>query len=80
MALGARGTTELTQFVAALDRPRHIWLMTPVAAVDPLLEQLVPLLEADDTVIDGGELALPRRHPASPLARSPGDPFMSIVE
>ena len=54
VALGARGTTELTQFVAALDRPRHIWLMTPVAAVDPLLEQLVPLLEADDTVIDGG--------------------------
>jgi len=54
VALGAQGTTELTQFVAALDRPRHIWLMTPVAAVDPLLEQLVPLLEADDTVIDGG--------------------------
>ncbi|MCL6649417.1 MAG: decarboxylating 6-phosphogluconate dehydrogenase, partial [Chloroflexi bacterium] len=40
--------------VHALDRPRHIWLMTPVAAVGPLLEQLVPLLEADDTVIDGG--------------------------
>jgi 6-phosphogluconate dehydrogenase len=37
-----------------LSKPRAVWLMLPAAAVDPVLHSLVPLLEAGDIVIDGG--------------------------
>ena len=49
------GTKTLPQFVASLARPRTVMLMVKAgAAVDAVLEQLVPLLERDDIVIDGG--------------------------
>ena len=51
---GAHGTSALKDFVARLAKPRAVWLMVPAAAVDPVLEQLTPLLEAGDCVIDGG--------------------------
>ena len=45
----------LPEFVATLARPRTIMLMVKAgAAVDAVLEQLVPLLDKDDIVIDGG--------------------------
>ena len=53
-AEGAVGTTSLAEFVAALEKPRSIWIMVPAGIVDQTLEQLVPLLDADDVVIDGG--------------------------
>ena len=46
--------TSVSQLVAALGRPRSLWLMVPAAAVDGALAQLAPLLEPGDTVIDGG--------------------------
>src|SRR3984885_6403105 len=51
---GATGTHTLPDFVAALDKPRNIWIMVPAGIVDSTLEQLVPLLDADDVIIDGG--------------------------
>jgi len=51
---GATGATSLPAFVGALARPRAIWLMVPAAVVDRTLQDLVPLLEPDDVVIDGG--------------------------
>ncbi|MFN8532753.1 MAG: decarboxylating 6-phosphogluconate dehydrogenase [Dehalococcoidia bacterium] len=51
---GARGSTDPSEFVKLLDRPRSIWLMVPAAVVDSMLDRLVPLLEAGDAVIDGG--------------------------
>jgi 6-phosphogluconate dehydrogenase len=54
VALGATGATLLTQFVNALKAPSAVWLMAPAAAVDALLDQLKPLLQAGDTVIDRG--------------------------
>jgi 6-phosphogluconate dehydrogenase len=51
---GATGTTSLEDFVKALDKPRNIWLMLPAAIVDSTLDKLVPLLDKDDAVIDGG--------------------------
>jgi 6-phosphogluconate dehydrogenase len=51
---GAQGSTSLEAFVHGLDRPRSVWLMLPVAAVDPVLASLTPLLAAGDIVIDGG--------------------------
>ncbi len=51
---GADGATSLEDFVRKLKRPRAVWMMVPAAAVDPMLESLLPLLEPDDVLIDGG--------------------------
>ncbi|HEV2372912.1 MAG TPA: decarboxylating 6-phosphogluconate dehydrogenase [Streptosporangiaceae bacterium] len=51
---GATGASSLPDFVAKLAAPRAIWLMLPAAVVQPTLDQLAPLLEPGDTVIDGG--------------------------
>jgi 6-phosphogluconate dehydrogenase len=53
-AEGAKGSKTLPDFVASMAKPRAIWLMVPAGAVDGTLEQLVPLLEEGDIVIDGG--------------------------
>ena len=51
---GARGATSLEQLVQTLRKPRAIWLMVPAAVVDASLQELLPLLEKDDVLIDGG--------------------------
>ena len=49
------GTRSLAEFVASLERPRKIMMMVKAgAAVDAVIEQLLPLLDKDDIVIDGG--------------------------
>lgn len=51
---GATGATSLPDMVAKLPAPRAIWLMVPAAAVDSTIDELLPLLSAGDTIIDGG--------------------------
>jgi 6-phosphogluconate dehydrogenase len=51
---GAVGAESLADFVGKLDRPRNIWIMVPAGIVQQTLDQLRPLLDADDVVIDGG--------------------------
>src|SRR5579862_2254006 len=53
-AEGATGAESLADFVAKLDKPRNIWIMVPAGIVEQTLDQLVPLLDADDIIIDGG--------------------------
>jgi 6-phosphogluconate dehydrogenase len=53
-AEGASGTTSLKEFVEKLERPRNIWIMVPAGIVQQTLDQLHPLLDPDDIVIDGG--------------------------
>jgi 6-phosphogluconate dehydrogenase len=48
-------THTLAEFVQSLSKPRRVMLMVKAgAAVDAVIEQLIPLLDADDIVIDGG--------------------------
>ena len=54
VAKGAKGTSTLPDFIKALTKPRAVWLMLPAAVVDSVLHSLVPLLEPDDIVIEGG--------------------------
>jgi len=51
---GATGASSLADFVSKLEKPRSIWIMVPAGIVQSTLDQLVPLLEPGDTVIDGG--------------------------
>lgn len=51
---GAHPAASLIEFVAQLAPPRVIWLMIPAATVEQTLQQLVPLLQPNDLVIDGG--------------------------
>ena len=49
------GFHALADFVNSLSRPRKVMLMVKAgAAVDAVIEQLIPLLDTDDIVIDGG--------------------------
>jgi len=50
----AVGTASLAEFVKNLTKPRAVWLMVPAAVVDQTIADLLPLLERDDILIDGG--------------------------
>jgi 6-phosphogluconate dehydrogenase len=50
----AVGSSGLADMVKKLTKPRAIWLMIPAAAVDDTIAEIVPHLEKDDILIDGG--------------------------
>ncbi|MBI5302261.1 MAG: NADP-dependent phosphogluconate dehydrogenase [Chloroflexi bacterium] len=54
------GCETLADFVAALKRPRKMMIMVKAGKpVDAVIEQLVPLLEPGDLIIDGGNSFFP---------------------
>jgi 6-phosphogluconate dehydrogenase len=50
----AVGAASLPELVNGLTKPRAVWLMVPVGAVDETIADLLPHLERGDIVIDGG--------------------------
>jgi len=54
VSAGAQGAASLKELVSKLTRPRAVWLMVPAAVVDASIDDLIPLLEKDDILIDGG--------------------------
>jgi 6-phosphogluconate dehydrogenase len=50
----ATGATDLEDLADKLASPRAIWLMIPAASVDETISNLLPHLEKDDMIIDGG--------------------------
>jgi 6-phosphogluconate dehydrogenase len=51
---GAVGADSLEDLVAKLDGPRAVWLMVPAALTGRVVDELAPLLQPGDTIIDGG--------------------------
>ncbi|MEM8562560.1 MAG: phosphogluconate dehydrogenase (NAD(+)-dependent, decarboxylating) [Pseudomonadota bacterium] len=51
---GAVPTASPAELCQHLVQPRVLWLMVPAGVVDSTIEELVPLLAAGDTLIDGG--------------------------
>ncbi len=52
---GAVGADSLEALVEAMGGPRAVWLMVPAGPpVDETIEALLPLLSADDVILDGG--------------------------
>ncbi|MFE4569435.1 phosphogluconate dehydrogenase (NAD(+)-dependent, decarboxylating) [Paenibacillus chitinolyticus] len=53
--LGAVSSENLEELVANLPAPRTVWMMVPAGKiVDSVIDSLLPLLEAGDVLIDGG--------------------------
>ena len=50
----ATGSDSLANLVNGLAKPRAIWLMVPAAVVDQSIADLLPHLDPDDILIDGG--------------------------
>jgi len=49
------GTYSLEEFTGSLEKPRKVMMLVKAGkAVDDLIEQLLPLLDPDDIIIDGG--------------------------
>lgn len=49
-----KGVPSLKEFISNLAKPRKVMLLVPAGVVDKALDDLLPLLEKDDLVIDGG--------------------------
>ncbi len=53
-AEGAVGSTSMEDFVAKLERRRAVWMMVPAGVTGKVVDEIGPLLEEDDILIDGG--------------------------
>jgi len=51
---GAVASSSTADLIAKLSAPRVVWMMVPAAAVDALIQALLPHLSRGDILIDGG--------------------------
>ena len=54
VADGAIGAVSTEDFARKLQKPRNAWVMVPAAITDKVIGDLAGFLDADDTIIDGG--------------------------
>lgn len=74
---GASGFEDLGAFVKDLESPRKIFLMVPAGtATDMIIEELIPLLSAEDLIIDGGNAHYKQTEKRSQLLASHGIHFL----
>jgi 6-phosphogluconate dehydrogenase len=67
------GYHTVEEFVAGLERPRKVMIMVKAGApVDAFIEQAIPLLEAGDILIDGGNTHFPDTIRRNELVESKG--------
>ena len=52
--LDVHGVNSIEEFVSGLSTPRKIMILVPADAVDTVLEELTPLIDKNDLVIDAG--------------------------
>jgi len=51
---GSTGSSSLQDFVQKLTPPRAVWMMVPAGIVDKEIDDLAPILQPGDMLIDGG--------------------------
>jgi len=51
---GGKGAQSVKEVVSKLSLPRTVWLMVPHQGVDEVINELVPMLEKGDLIVDGG--------------------------
>ena len=72
-------TRTMAEFVASLERPRRVLIMVKAGApVDAVIEQLAPLLEAGDLIMDGGNSHFPDTERRSRELPARGLHFMGV--
>lgn len=51
---GAIAADSMKDLASKLESPRNVWIMIPAAITDKIVDELAEILEANDTIIDGG--------------------------
>jgi 6-phosphogluconate dehydrogenase len=68
-----KGTHSLKELVQSLERPRKVMMMIKAgSAVDTTIDSLIPLLDAGDIIIDGGNTHYPDTNRRTKLVESKG--------
>ena len=75
---GAQAVESLGEMVKALQAPRVVWLMLPAAIVVKTIEQLAPLMQAGDIIIDGGNSDYRQAMQHASNLKSRGIEFMDV--
>lgn len=67
------GAKSIEEFVASIERPRKVMMLVKAgAAVDALIEQILPHLEEGDIIIDGGNTHFPDTNRRTKYVESKG--------
>ncbi|TAK03690.1 decarboxylating 6-phosphogluconate dehydrogenase [Patescibacteria group bacterium] len=76
---GAKGAGSLAEMMRSLGTgKRLVWIMVPHAAVDGVLDELIPLLKRGDTVVDGGNSPWTKSVERSARLKKRGIAFLDI--
>ena len=73
------GTTDPKAFISALKKPRTVMMLVPAGkAVDSVIDELTPLLDEGDLIIDGGNSHFPDTNRRYKALNNKGFHFMGV--